>query len=297
MLDSPHTLVPMLMRGNTPPTTRSPPHQSRLTGNPPNQQPATVCEEERGGRGPTSRQTSMRVAPDCRPPPTARHASTTRTSTSHSLQQQDTVHRELSPGTGKTASSVARPPRRATRPAAGRARAPLPPPPAPPPKPHTTRPQPTTTGLRKRGYPVVSNRPIHSEMQQRCHHTSASARSPSWPPMPRPRLQRAATARREKVQLPIINSTQPERGRGRRQNLRTLSFTCGIRQTSGGREAHGRCPKTTLRRQRGSGPRRIVRIPSTNSWVAIGGQGAEKSTLKAVKRNWPVGDSGGSSRQ
>jgi len=40
-------------------------------------------------------------------------------------------------------------------------------------------------------------------MQQRCHHASASARSPSWPPMPRPRLQRAATARREKVQLRI----------------------------------------------------------------------------------------------
>ena len=40
-------------------------------------------------------------------------------------------------------------------------------------------------------------------MQQRCRHASASARSPSWPPMPRPRLQRAATARREKVQLRI----------------------------------------------------------------------------------------------
>jgi len=40
-------------------------------------------------------------------------------------------------------------------------------------------------------------------MQQRCHHTSASARSPSWQPMPRPRLQWAATVRREKVQLRI----------------------------------------------------------------------------------------------
>jgi len=40
-------------------------------------------------------------------------------------------------------------------------------------------------------------------MQQRCHHASTSARSPSWPPIPRPRLQRAATARREKVQLRI----------------------------------------------------------------------------------------------
>ena len=48
MLDSPHTSVSMLMRGNTPPTTRSPPHRSRPTGDPPNRQPATVGEEERG---------------------------------------------------------------------------------------------------------------------------------------------------------------------------------------------------------------------------------------------------------
>jgi hypothetical protein len=34
--------------------------------------------------------------------------------------------------------------------------------------------------------PVVSNRPLHRAMQQRCHHASASARSPSSPPMPRP---------------------------------------------------------------------------------------------------------------
>jgi hypothetical protein len=73
--------VPMLMRGNTPPTTRSPPHRSRPTGNPPNRQPATVSEEERGGRDPTSRRTSMRAAPNCRPPPTARHASQPRSST------------------------------------------------------------------------------------------------------------------------------------------------------------------------------------------------------------------------
>ena len=49
----------------------------------------------------------------------------------------------------------------------------------------------------------LSNRPLHRAMQQRCHHASASALSPSWPSMPRPRLQRAATARREKVQLRI----------------------------------------------------------------------------------------------
>jgi hypothetical protein len=84
MLDSTHTSVPMLMRGNTPPTMRSPPHQSRPTGNPPNRQPATVGEEERGGRGPTSRRTSMRAAPNCKPPPTVRHAPSPHTSTSQS---------------------------------------------------------------------------------------------------------------------------------------------------------------------------------------------------------------------
>jgi hypothetical protein len=72
------------MRGNTLPTTHSPPHRSRPAGNPPNRQPATVGEEERGGRGPTSRRTSMREAPDCRPPPTARHAQPTRPSSSDS---------------------------------------------------------------------------------------------------------------------------------------------------------------------------------------------------------------------
>ena len=71
MLDSPHTSAPMLMRGNTPPTTRSPPHRSRPAGYPPNRQPATVGEEERGWRGPTSRRTSTRAAPERRPPPTA----------------------------------------------------------------------------------------------------------------------------------------------------------------------------------------------------------------------------------
>jgi hypothetical protein len=64
MLDSPHTSVPMLMRGNTPPTTRSPPHRSRPAGYPPNRQPATVGEEERGGRGTISRRTSTRAAPE-----------------------------------------------------------------------------------------------------------------------------------------------------------------------------------------------------------------------------------------
>ncbi len=47
--------VPMSMRGNTPPTMCSPPHQSRPTENPPNRQPATVGEEELDGRDSTSR--------------------------------------------------------------------------------------------------------------------------------------------------------------------------------------------------------------------------------------------------
>jgi hypothetical protein len=142
--------VPMLMRGNTPPTTRSPPHRSRPTGNPPNLQPVTVCEEERAGRDQTSRRMPMRAAPDCRPPQTARHTSQPRSSsTSHPPQQQDTVHRELRPGTGKGARAGAGQLRHATRPAAGPARAPPPQPPAPPQQPHTTHPPPTTTGRRK----------------------------------------------------------------------------------------------------------------------------------------------------
>ena len=59
-------------------------------------------------------------------------------------------------------------------------------------QPPTTRPPPTTTGWREARCPVVSNLPLPRVMQQRCHHASASARNPYWPPMPRPRL-RAAT--------------------------------------------------------------------------------------------------------
>ena len=137
----------------------------------------------------------MREAPNCRQLP--------RTSTSHPPQQQDTVYIKLCPHTGRGASVGAGPPRRDTLPAAGRARGPPPQQTDPQTQPHTPHSQPTTTGWRKGGCPVVSNLPLHSVMQQRCHHASASARSPSWPTMPRPRLQRAATARREKVQLPI----------------------------------------------------------------------------------------------
>jgi hypothetical protein len=70
----------------------------------------------------------MRAAPDCRSPQTARHASQPRSNTSHPPQQQDTVNRELRPGTGKGASAGAGPLRRTTRLAAGRVRAPPPPP-------------------------------------------------------------------------------------------------------------------------------------------------------------------------
>jgi hypothetical protein len=48
-----------------------------------------------------------------------------------------------------------------------------------------------------------ANSPSTVELQQRCHSTSASAPSPSWPTMPRPSLKWAATARQEKIQLPI----------------------------------------------------------------------------------------------
>jgi hypothetical protein len=180
MLDSPHTLVPMLMRGNTlPQRVLHPTHHVRA-GSPPNRQPATVSEEERGGRGPSSRRTSMRAAPNCSPPPTAWHASTPRTSTRHPPNNKMQSTGSCAPCTGKGDSAGAGPQRRATRQAAGRARAAPPPPTAPPTQPHTTRPPPTTTGLRKGGHPVVSNLPLHRAMQQRCHHASASARSLSW---------------------------------------------------------------------------------------------------------------------
>jgi hypothetical protein len=188
MLDSPHTSAPMLMRGNTPPTTRSPPHQSRPAGYPPNRQPVTVGEEERDGRGTTSRRTSTRAAPERRPPPTVRHAPTSQQlqppqgrgpSQAQDCRAAPRGRRRAEPGTGPHR----RPPRRRNLPR----HAPC---------------QPQQEGGKGR-CPVVSNRPLHRAMQQRCHHASASARSPSSPPMPRPRLQRAATARQEKFQLPI----------------------------------------------------------------------------------------------
>ena len=149
MLDSPHTSAPMLMRVNTPPTTHSPPHRSRPAGNPPNRQPATVGKEELGRRGPTSRRTLTRAAPDSRQPLTVWHEQPPSTSTSHPPQQQDTVHIELCPGTGKGATACAGFQSSDTRPAAGPARAQPQPTSAPLQQPHTTLSLTTTTGWRK----------------------------------------------------------------------------------------------------------------------------------------------------
>jgi hypothetical protein len=71
--------------------------------------------------------------------------------------------------------------------------------------PHATSPAPTTTGWGKIDVLSSVNGSSTVVLQQRCHRTSASARSPSWPPMFRPRLQRAPTVRTEKIQLPIGN--------------------------------------------------------------------------------------------
>ena len=69
--------------------------------------------------------------------------------------------------------------------------------------PHNTSPAPTTTGCREDRCPVVSKLPLHSLVHQRCHFSSESPLIPSWLPMSRPRLQQAATALPEKIQLPI----------------------------------------------------------------------------------------------
>jgi hypothetical protein len=92
------------------------------------------------------------------------------------------------------------------------------PPPARPPRrrhPHDT-PPPKTTGCLEDDDDQMScqqikdiiiiisssKRPLHITMQQRCQHSSASARSPSWPPMSRPLLQQAANTWPEKTHLP-----------------------------------------------------------------------------------------------
>jgi hypothetical protein len=155
--------VTTMIQGNTPPTTCSPSHQSHLTGNPPNLQPVTVGEEERDGRDPTSRWMLMRAAPDCRPPQTTWHASQPRSSsTSHPPQQQDAVHRELRPGTGKGARASAGQLRHDTRQAAGPARA-LPGPRPGPARPAAAAPHNTS--------PVNKNRP--EEMRTSCRQQQA----------------------------------------------------------------------------------------------------------------------------
>jgi len=65
--------------------------QSRKRRTHPTLRPATVCEEERGGRDPTSRRTSMRAASDCRPPPTDRPVSQPCIAPA-TPQQKDAVH-------------------------------------------------------------------------------------------------------------------------------------------------------------------------------------------------------------
>jgi hypothetical protein len=195
-------------------------HRSRQTGNPPNRQPVTVDEEERGGRGQTLRLTSMKAAPDCRQPLTARHATQPRASTSHppatrlSPQGAAPLHGEGGQLRRRTASPHGRP----------RAEPGPRPPPRPPrhssPTQHVPRQQqqaggkedilssetgPSTAicskdvtthqhlpGARPGSpcpVPAYSGQPLPCERRfssARCHHASASARSPSWPPMPSP---------------------------------------------------------------------------------------------------------------
>ena len=69
MLDSPHTSVPMLMRGNTPPTTRSPPHRSRPTARKPTQPTTRHSRRGRTGRErpDVEEDVDEGTAPDCRP--------------------------------------------------------------------------------------------------------------------------------------------------------------------------------------------------------------------------------------
>jgi hypothetical protein len=163
----------------------------------------------------------MRSPPDCKPPPTAWHAPPPSTSTSHTPQQQDEVHSER-PCTGKGASAGAGLPRSATRQVAGRARGPPPPPPAPPTQSHTPR-SPANNNRTQKGRMSCHQQPaFHHAMQQRCHHASASARSPPWPLMPRPRQACQA----------ILGESQPalkfrvNRPRPRSQPARAVCVGC-----------------------------------------------------------------------
>jgi hypothetical protein len=140
MLDSPHTLVPMLMWGNTPPTTRSPPHRSRPSRKP--TQP-TTCHSRRGrtGRerpdveadvdegGPrlqaaTDREAYASAPHQHQPPPPATRHSPQRAAPRHG---EDGQHRRRTAATRHTAGCGPRPG------LGGPARASPQPPPAPPP--------------------------------------------------------------------------------------------------------------------------------------------------------------------
>ena len=120
----------------------------------------------------------MRAASNCRPPPTAQHASQPSSITCHPPQQKDAVH-SCAPARGRWPAPAQD---RCAAPH-GRMRAtPVirlrrPPPRHRSPTRHVPRQQ--QQGLRKGGHPVVSNRPLHRAMQQRRHHASASAPSPS----------------------------------------------------------------------------------------------------------------------
>ena len=73
--------VPTMMRGNTPPTTRSPPHQSCPTGNPPNRHPAQ--SPRKNGAGEARRRVGRRRG---RPPSADRTDRVDHATTPHQRQ-------------------------------------------------------------------------------------------------------------------------------------------------------------------------------------------------------------------
>ena len=105
--------------------------------------------------------------------------------------------------------------------------------------PTTRPPHPRQQDGRKTGVLSSENGPSTVTLQQRCHRTSASARSPSWPPMPRPRLQRSATDRPEKIQLPSAEQNffslhaVSSPGAGRCTRTYAPSPPCFVRLSSG----------------------------------------------------------------
>jgi hypothetical protein len=175
ILDSPHTSVPMLLWGNTPPTTRSPSHQSRPSRKPTQQttrhsrrgrtgreMPDVEADVDEGGprlQAATDRE-ACAAAPHQHQPTPPSHK--TQSTASCAPDGEGGQHRGRTAAPRHTAGCGPRPGRApaAARPAAV--------------APHATpRPPPTTTGRRKGGCPVVNNRPLHRVMQQRCHHASA----------------------------------------------------------------------------------------------------------------------------